>query len=200
MLKSNFRTFSQSLGDHNHIFSHLIIRENLVFCSLEDRITVVEAHNGNRVRHLVIKLKVNFRSFYVQIYEIFDPREWDLGSLCLNSRKQLAVIGFFPGTYHLTVWKMEEPTDFRLLHQEYFSHHASNTAVWSDEDYIALAFDSFSKNYEVRLISTTTFETERTFSFGEALFHYDRGLLFVAKSRGDTIRSVPINRRKNCFT
>ena len=90
---------------------------------------------------------------------------------------------------------MEGPTNFRLIHQEYFSYDASNTAVWSDEDYIAVAFDNYSSEYEVRLINTTTFETERSFGFREALFHYDRGLLFVAKSRGDTIRSVSNNCR-----
>jgi hypothetical protein len=95
---------------------------------------------------------------------------------------------------------MEAPTDFRLIHQEYFNNHGAYTAVWSDEDYIALAFDSCSRKYEVRLISTTTFETERSFGFKEALFHYDRGLLFVAKRRVDTIRSVPNNCTNKCFT
>jgi hypothetical protein len=138
--------------------------------------------------------------FYVQICEIFDPLELDVGPLSINNRKQLAVLGYFPGTAHLTVWKMEGSIDFRLIHQEYFSHHTSNTAVWSDEDYIALVFDNYSREFEVRLISTTTFETERSFGIRDNLFHYDRGLLFVAKRRGDTIRSVPINCRKNRFT
>jgi hypothetical protein len=133
-------------------------------------------------------------AFCIQIYEICDPRERELGPLCLNNRKQLAALGFFPETNHLTVWKMEGPTDFRLIHQEYFN--APQAAVWSDDDYIALASDSYSMEYEVRLISTTTFETERSFRFREAYFHYDRGLLFVAKRRDDTIRSVPNNCRK----
>jgi len=138
--------------------------------------------------------------FYVQICEIFDPLELDVGPLSINNRKQLVAVGFFPGTAHLTVWKMEGPIDFRLIHQEYFSHHTSNTAVWSDEDYIALVFDNYSREFEVRLISTTTFETERSFGIRDNLFHYDRGLLFVAKRRGDAIRSVPINCRKKRFT
>jgi hypothetical protein len=96
---------------------------------------------------------------------------------------------------------MEGPTDFRLIHQEYFN--APNAAVWSDEDYIALAFDSSFgeyEEYEVRLISTTTFETERSFGFRKVFFHYDRGLLFVAKRRDDTIRSVPNNCTNKGFT
>ena len=114
-------------------------------------------------------------------------------------------MGFSPGTCHLTVWKMEGPTDFRQIHQEYFRNDAYKMAMWSDENYIVLAFlflfsNSFSGEIEIRLISTTTFETERSFGFKEDLFHYDRGLLFVAKRRGDTIRSVPINCRKNRFT
>jgi hypothetical protein len=49
---------------------------------------------------------------------------------------------------------MEGPTDFRLIHQEHFN--ASGAAVWSDEDYIVIPIDNLSKEYEVRLISTTT--------------------------------------------
>jgi len=121
--------------------------------------------------------------------------------VCINNRKQLAVIGFSPETHHLTVWKMEGPTDFRQIHQEYFRNDAYKMAMWSDENYIVIAFTSFSgeieiREIEIRLISTTTFETERSFGFKEDLFHYDRGLLFVAKRRDDTIRSVPNNCRK----
>ena len=113
--------------------------------------------------------------------------------MCINSRKQLTVLGYFPGTDHLTVWKMEGPTDYRQIHQEYF--YGMNADVWSDEDFIALAFADrpHCSKYEVRLISTTTFETERSFGFGKAVFHYDRGLLFVAKRSDDIIRSVPNN-------
>jgi len=109
-------------------------------------------------------------------------------------------MGFSPGTCHLTVWKMEGPTEFRRIHQEYFSHHASFTAVWSDEDYIVIAFTSFSGEIEIRLISTTTFETERSFGFLEPFFHYDRGLLFVATASDYTIRSVPNNFTNKFFT
>ena len=84
-----------------------------------------------------------------------------------------------------------------MIHQEYFN--APSAAVWSDENYIALVFDNYSSEYEVRLISTTTFVTERSFGVKEDFFHYDRGLLFVAKRRGDKIRSVPINCRKKMF-
>ena len=116
----------------------------------------------------------------------------------MNNRKQLAALGYFPGTNHLTVWKMKGPADFHVIHQEYFN--APSAAVWSDENYIALVFDNYSSEYEVRLISTTTFVTERSFGVREDFFHYDRGLLFVAKRKGDKIRSVPINCRKKCFT
>jgi hypothetical protein len=115
--------------------------------------------------------------------------------LCINNRKQLAALGSFPGTKHLIVWKMEGPTDFRLIHQEHFN--ASAAAVWSDEDYVVIAIDNLSKEYEVRLISTTTFETERLLEFKEAYFLYDRGLLFVADGRDDAIRSVPNNFTNN---
>jgi hypothetical protein len=138
--------------------------------------------------------------FYIQIYEIFDPRELDVGPLSINNRKQLAALGSFPETKHLTVWKMEGPTDYRLVHQEYFN--APNAVVWSDEDYIALAIQNLSEGdpRKVRLISTTTFETERSFEFKEAFFHYDRGLLFVATASDYTIRSVPNNFTNKFFT
>jgi hypothetical protein len=58
--KSNFRGFFQSLGDPYQIFSHLIMGDNLIFCSLKDRIRVVEAHNGNKVRHRAVVLNGNF--------------------------------------------------------------------------------------------------------------------------------------------
>jgi hypothetical protein len=81
-------------------------------------------------------------------------------------------------------------TDYRPIHQEYFN--GLNREVWSDEDFVVLAFayrPHFGK-FEVRLISTTTFETERSFGFREAVFHYDRGLLFVVKRSDDIIRLV----------
>jgi hypothetical protein len=74
--------------------------------------------------------------FNVQICEIFDSRELDVGPLSINNRKQLVALGFYPGINHLTVRKMEGPADFRVIHREYFN--APNAAVWSDEDYIAL--------------------------------------------------------------
>jgi hypothetical protein len=148
-----------------------------------------------------IELKGSFSVVcLVQICEIFDPRERSVGRMCINSRKQLTLLGYFPGTEHLTMWKMEGPTDYRPIHQEYFN--GLNAEVWSDEDFIVLAFvyrHHFSK-FEVRLISTTTFETERSFGFGEAVFHYDRGLLFVAKRSDDIIRSVPNNCTNKSFT
>ena len=86
----------------------------------------------------------------------------------MNNRKQLAALGYFPGTNHLTVWKMKGPADFHVIHQEYFN--APSAAVWSDENYIALVFDNYSSEYEVRLISTTTFVTERSFGVREDFF------------------------------
>jgi hypothetical protein len=120
--------------------------------------------------------------------------------MCINNLKQLTVLGYIPGTDHLTVWKMEGPTDYRPIHQEYF--HGMNEEVWSDEEFVVLvyAYRPHCSKFEVRLISTTTFETERSFGFSEAVFHYDRGLLFVAKRSDDTIRSVPNNFTNKRFT
>ena len=67
-------------------------------------------------------------------------------------------------------------------------------AVKIMETKITLAFASRPDDtiFEVRLISTTTFETERSFRFREAAFHYDRGLLFAIQG-DDKIRLVPDN-------
>jgi hypothetical protein len=93
---------------------------------------------------------------------------------------------------------MEGPTDYRQIHQEYFK--GARAAVFSDEDYIVLAFDYSWREYEVRLISTTTCNTERSFCMSRAFFHYDRGLLFVSIKTDDTIRSVPNNCTNTGFT
>jgi hypothetical protein len=42
------------------MFRHQIIGDNLIFCSSEDRISVVDARNGKKVRHLYVVLNGNF--------------------------------------------------------------------------------------------------------------------------------------------